>query len=436
MTNTETLTVVGLGYVGLPSAALMAQAGYQTHGVDVNAALIADLQAGQCPLSEPEVVEVVTKALASGRLTAQTKAAEADIFIICVPTPVGPDNAPDLSMVKAAMQATAPFVRAGNMVILESTSPINTTRDVIAKSLEDVGLDPLKDVDVCYCPERVFPGRTVQEILHNDRVVGGLTPRAGLRAKAFYESFCQGSASVTTAAGAEFSKLMENTYRDVNIAMANVFARIAEEAGVDVNEVIGTANLHPRVNVHTPGPGVGGHCIPVDPWFLIDAFPEAAGLLELSRNINDGQPRHFLERAKQAGLPERAKIGLLGAAYRGNIDDARDSPTAIMISEIAKDGGSWMTHDPFVTSMHIHGGYPANITDQLSVAIDGMDAVFILTDHDAYASLEPELFSKMRSKLIVDTRRMLDAERFAEAGFTVISVGSPTSEKTNLLENV
>lgn len=419
------VTVVGLGYVGLPSAALMARAGYQVHGVDIDDRIIDSLNDGKCPINEPEVVEVVEGALASGRLTAQKTPAEADVFIICVPTPVADDRSPDLSMVTSAAKSLAPFVKPGNMVILESTSPVNTTRDVIGGVLRDAGINPEADVDLCYCPERVFPGATISEILENDRVVGGMTPKAAQRAKDFYEFFCEGEAIACSAAGAEFSKLMENTFRDVNIALANVFADIAETAGVDVNEVIAMANRHPRVNVHTPGPGVGGHCIPVDPWFLISRFPEHAAFLKMARDINDGRAQQLVDRAATAGLGKGSKIALLGAAYRGDIDDARDTPTDLMLKVLSDRGDSWMVHDPHVERFKSHFGLDANLTADLAAATADADAVFIMTDHSDYRDLTPDQFSGMNGKIIVDARRLIDTEAFSAAGFKVLNVGAP-----------
>jgi len=428
MAHTESVTVIGLGYVGLPSAALMANAGYKVHGVDVNTTLINTLQEGRCNLGEEKVVEIVTRALNSKKLTVSPEAEKADIFIICVPTPVKKDKTADLTMVTNAVRATAPFVQKGNMIILESTSPINTTRDVIAKTLAEQGLDPHKDVDICYCPERVFPGNTVNEILNNDRVVGGLTPRAASRAAAFYESFCNGKPTTTTASAAEFSKLMENTFRDVNIALANTFSHIAEEAGVDVMEVIKMANMHPRVNVHLPGPGVGGHCIPVDPWFLIESYPKATKILQMSRDINNGQARHIVSQLEAADLPSGAKVAILGAAYRGDIDDARDTPTELLIDVLAEKGHNWVTHDPYVTKLHMHSLNPANLTADLNLALLDADAVVIITDHSLYKTVQPDNFDNMNGRLIFDSRGLIDVESFADKGYTVMRIGAPTIE--------
>ena len=435
MLNIKSICVVGLGYVGLPSAALMAQAGYDVVGVDVNADLISDLQRGHCRIGEAGVQEIVKAALGNGTLRPSGEPEPADAFFICVPTPLTPAKKADVSMVKAAAIQIAEYVKPGDMVVLESTSPLNTTRDIIAKALQDKGIDPYQDVDVCYCPERVFPGNTIQEILKNDRVVGGLTSRAAARAKAFYESFCEGEASMVTAAAAEFSKLMENTFRDVNIALANVFAHIAEEAGVEVSSVIEMANRHPRVNVHKPGPGVGGHCIPVDPWFLIDAFPETAGLLKQARLINDGQARYILDRLKAEGLKPGEKVAILGAAYRGNIDDARDTPTDLLIDALNADGFRWQTHDPHVRGAISHFGHDFHLTDRLEEAVSGASAVVIMTDHADYITLKADMLSAMDRRYIYDARAIINVKHFVEAGFVVSRLGVATERPACVTAN-
>lgn len=432
----EKVVVVGLGYVGLPTAALIADKRYEVLGVDVNDKLVATLQSGKCPLGEAEIIPVVERALASGQLRAATNAEAGDIFIICVPTPITPDKRADLDMVTKAAKATMQHVRKGNMVILESTSPIGTTEDIIAGAAREMGLDPVIDLDICYCPERVFPGNTVNEILKNDRVVGGLTPRAALRAKAFYESFCAGKAFPVTAAEAEFSKLMENTYRDVNIALANSFAHIAERAGIDVSNVIEVANRHPRVHVHTPGPGVGGHCIPVDPWFLVESYPEETALIHQARLINDGQPGRLLQAARDAGLQPGEKVAILGAAYRGNIDDARDTPTEKLIDALAAAGFTWSTHDPHVKHVHMHSDRPANLTSDLAVALKGAAAAFVMTDHDDYKGLTPQHFGGPLPRLLVDGRRLSDSEAFLAAGVTVIRVGAPVVSSSDVVQRI
>lgn len=428
------VVVIGLGYVGLPTAALIARAGHRVIGVDTNESVVESLANGHCTISEPAVRQVVDGALADGRLTVSTSAKPADIFIVCVPTPVTDDHRAELGMVRSAIAATAPYVRKGNLVILESTSPIGTTETVIGQALRDAGLDPYEDVDVCYCPERVFPGETVREILQNDRVVGGLTPRAAERAGRFYQSFCEGAVTLATAQDAEFSKLMENTYRDVNIALANVFARVAEAAGADVNAVIRIANRHPRVNVHKPGPGAGGHCIPVDPWFLIGDHPERTQFLRLAREINDGQPEWLLNRAEEAGLRRGCRVAILGAAYRGDIDDARDTPTERLVAELEKRGYDWATHDPFVDAARAHSSVDLRLSSELGVVLAGAEAAIVMTDHSVYSGYSPDAFMPMTGRLIVDARNCLKAQPLKDAGFSVLLVGVSDDTTTSVAE--
>ncbi|CAM3724172.1 nucleotide sugar dehydrogenase [Litorimonas haliclonae] len=420
----KTVSVVGLGYVGLPTAALLARAGFKVQGMDKNEKLVEELQRGECRLEESDVNDLVKSVLKAGTLTASLDPEPADVFVICVPTPVGKDDKADLSMVKSAIKATAPCVKAGDLVILESTSPIGTTEKIIGAALKEVGLDPQSDVDVCYCPERVFPGNTIREILDNDRIIGGLTVKAAEKAQKFYAAFCNGQPVLTTAATAEFSKLMENTYRDVNIALANVFARIAENTDVNVKEVIALANMHPRVNVHTPGPGVGGHCIPVDPKFLIEAFPEETKLLSQSREINDTQASRLIDRAESAGLSRGSKVAIMGAAYRGDIDDARDTPTELLIGELSKRGYTWQTHDPHVTLFKLHNECEPYLTSNLQASLEGAEAVFIMTAHSEYNVLTASDFSGMGdTALIVDGPVIMSREMFAEGRYTYLSTG-------------
>lgn len=423
----DKICVIGLGYVGLPSAALIAKAGYEVVGVDVNKDLINELTQGKCRLEEPDVNELVEGVLKDGALTVSLSPVEADIFIVCVPTPVDQNGDADLSMVAAATKAAAPYMRKGNLVILESTSPINTTRDIIGGAIQYVGLDPHSDVDVCYCPERVFPGNTINEILYNDRIIGGLTLKAALRAQEFYASFVKGKPVLTTASTAEFSKLMENTYRDVNIALANVFARIAEETDVDVHDVIKLANMHPRVNVHNPGPGVGGHCIPVDPKFLISAFPKETSLLAISREVNDTQAIRMIDRAEAAGLKRGATVAILGAAYRGDIDDARDTPTEILIKTLGSRGYTWRTHDPLVNHFHMHNDYPSNLTKNLDEALNGVSAAFLMTAHSQYKGLTAKTLKAMDDdSIFFDGPAMLSAEEFENSSLKYMRIGKAT----------
>ena len=423
------VNVIGLGFVGLPTAALLANAGHTVRGIDIDRILLETLNKGASPIQEEEVAKQVERALSGARFVVSSIVSKADVHIICVPTPLADDKTADLSMVQAAIESMVHEVKKGDLILLESTSPIGTTDTLLAGILRDHGFDPEKDLDICYCPERVFPGSTISEIVENNRVVGGLTPQASTRARQFYASFCQGEITETSARAAEFSKLMENTFRDVNIALANSFAKIAEQAEIDVHNVIELANRHPRVNVHTPGPGVGGHCIPVDPWFLIAGYPEQAALLKHAREINMGQASHLIDRAIDSGLSPKSKIALLGSAYRGDIEDTRESPTWIFVKTLQDRGFSVSLYDPLASTSDPHINKDIDVRNSVESAVESADAVFILTDHSIFKFLRPQDFAKMKGRLILDTRRIIRSENFVNNGFNVVEVGAPNLSK-------
>ncbi|MBI1374438.1 MAG: nucleotide sugar dehydrogenase [Phycisphaera sp.] len=414
--------VIGLGYVGLPTASLMATAGLHVVGVDVNAERVDAIERDEVVMDEAGLGTLVSAARKSGNLRASIEPVEAEVFVICVPTPVTGDQHADLSMVEAAARAIAPLVRPGNLVILESTSPIGTTRNVVGGALRDAGLAPGVDVHLCYCPERVLPGNTVAELINNHRVIGGVTERCARRARDMYARFCQGEITTTDDLTAEMVKLTENTFRDVNIALANTLARIAEDAGVDVWRVIELANRHPRVNVHQPGPGVGGHCIPVDPWFLVDGFPRHAQLITEARTINDTQPRRVLDRLVAIGAVRPGDtIAILGAAYKADIDDSRSSPGAALAAVAREAGFDTRLHDPRARRQH-PGDEP--ITRDLTAALQGAAAAVVCTDHAEYRRLTPAVFTEhMAGRVLFDARRCLDPGAFIAAGFTLLAIG-------------
>ncbi len=417
------ICVLGLGYVGLPTASLLATSGFQVLGVDINREVVASLNAGKTVLKEVGLDAVVRQAVASGNLTASTAPEPSDTFVICVPTPTTPEHGVDLEAVKSVAKAIAPVLRRGNLVILESTSPIGTTRDVVGKILARTGMRPGADFDLCYCPERVLPGNTIHELVNNSRVVGGCTPQAALRAKAMYERFCRGSIAIADDLTAELCKLMENTYRDVNIAVANVFARIAEESGVDIWQAISLANLHPRVNILSPGPGVGGHCIPVDPWFLIEQHPQLTGLLRAAREVNDTQgPRMLARLVGTSMIPRGGKLAILGAAYKAEIDDPRESPAYLLAAAAIGAGLEVAIHDPLVEPGTYHGH---DVSNDLGATLDGADAAVLVTEHSAYRTLSSRFFSRhMRGRLIGDCRNWLNHQALRLAGFTVVRLGA------------
>lgn len=381
----ETVCVIGLGYIGLPTAALLASQGYQVVGVDVNAAVVDVINRGEVHIVEPDLDAFVRSAVTSGRLRATLVAEPADVFMICVPTPFRDapgDPIPDISFVEHGARAIAPRLRPGNIVILESTSPIGTTERV-AEIFAEAGVD-LTDIAIAYCPERVLPGRIMIELTDNARVVGGLDPAASRRVAEFYRKFVKGEVLETTARTAEMCKLAENSYRDVNIAFANELSLLGAKLGVDSQEVIALANRHPRVNILQPGVGVGGHCIAVDPWFLVAAAPDTARLIRGARQVNLAKTEWVIEQivqaaaAKSAGLGRPARIACLGATFKPDIDDLRESP-ALEIAHALKARG----HDLVVVEPHVEAIEGFALTS-LESALESSEVVAVLVRHQAF----------------------------------------------------
>jgi UDP-N-acetyl-D-mannosaminuronic acid dehydrogenase len=401
---------------------MFALAGHEVIGVDPSPRVQAALRAGRASLDEPELQTLVSDALNSGRLHVKTQPEPSDAFVIAVPTPLDPSsNAADLSFVERAARDVVPLLRAGNLVVLESTVPPGTTRDVLAPILGESGLKPGRDFHLAHCPERVLPGRILAELAHNDRLVGGLTPECAEHAAALYTSFVKAAIMRTDATSAEFVKVMENTYRDVNVALANEFALIAEQIGVDVWQAIRLANHHPRVNVLTPGPGVGGHCIAVDPWFLVNAAPEVAPLIRTARGVNDGMPHHVLDRLRAMVAPP-GPIALLGVTYKAEVDDIRESP-ALRVAELAAEHGySVRLCDPHVRPET--PGLPAPLLP-LQRAVRDTQAVVVLVDHSAFRDLDAALIAThVAGRRVLDARNVLDHAAWRSHGFEVSVLGS------------
>lgn len=409
---TGRVAVVGLGYIGLPTAAALATRGVEVVGVDVNPDVVKAIARGEAPFVEPDLAVAVSGAVAMGRLTAVTEIPRADAYIVAVPTPFATGHQPDLSYVRAAVEAIAPQLRGGEVVILESTSPPGTCRELsewIATLRPDLVLphtgNAVSNVFVAHCPERVLPGRIMIEIVTNDRVVGGLTPRCAERAASVYRVFAQGQLLLSDAASAEMAKLVENCYRDVNIGLANELSLICESLRLDVWEVIRLANHHPRVNVLTPGPGVGGHCIAVDPWFIVSAAPELSRLIRVAREVNDGKPEHVARQVvEKAGRFNRPTVACLGLAYKANVDDLRESPAVEVVSRIARalPDVEVIVAEPFVDAL------PPGLDDLPNVrlartveAVDSADIVALLVEHDQFQALNRSLLS---GKVVYDTR--------------------------------
>jgi UDP-N-acetyl-D-mannosaminuronic acid dehydrogenase len=394
-----TVCVMGLGYIGLPTASILANKGYHVVGVDVRPDVVATINQGRIHIEEPDLDILVRSAVNSGQLKAVSEPQPADVFIICVPTPINPDHSPDLSYVEQAARAIKPHVKAGNLIILESTSPPRTTDDVVIPLSIPDGLTVGQDVFVAHCPERVLPGRILLEAVQNDRVVGGVTPTCAERAKAFYRSFVAGEVLATTAVTAEVCKLVENSFRDVNIAFANELSVLADKLNIDVWQLIKLANRHPRVNILNPGPGVGGHCISVDPWFLVHALPETTRLIRTAREVNDAKPHFVVEHvtrlAKQFASP---KIGCLGLTYKSDVDDLRESPSLEIVRElIQRKVGEVLACDPYVSPSRFNE-FPLH---ELSDVLAQSNVLVLLTDHRQFHDLSPRILNE---KVVVDTR--------------------------------
>ncbi len=417
------ICVIGLGYIGLPTAATFAHHGRMVIGVDTNPAVIDTLRHGQAHIHEPGIQELVSESLASGRLCISTQPEPADAFIIAVPTPFTPDKTADLQFVKAASESIVPVLKPGNLVMLESTSPPRTTKDIVAPILEKSGLKAGTDFYLAYTPERVLPGKILHELIENARVVGGITPASAEAGRDLYLTFVKGKIVLSDATMAEMVKLMENTFRDVNIALANEFSRLADRYQVNIWQAIETANLHPRVNILQPGPGVGGHCISVDPWFLVEAAPDVAHLIKTARQVNDEQPQfmvNWLKRECGHSLNQK-RIAVLGLAFKPNIDDLRESPAVQIAHQLMAEGALIKAYEPFLT--------PEKKTDiptarSLEEAARDADIILILVAHDAFRHLNLEDLKRHTSApVIADTVHVLSPEQANRAGFHLLHLG-------------
>ncbi len=400
--------VVGLGYIGLPTAAVVARSGARVIGIDVSQRVVDTVARGDIHIEEADLDTLVRDVVLLGRLTTATTPAPSDVFVIAVPTPFGPGHAPDLSYVLNATRAIAPVLTPGNTVILESTSPVGTTeqiRDLLAELRPDLslpGVSETPDIAVAYCPERVLPGRIILELVSNERSIGGITPACAEAACDFYRRFVEGACTVTTARTAEMVKLVENTSRDVAIAFANELSIVCDRMDLNVWDVIELANRHPRVNILKPGPGVGGHCIAVDPWFIVDAAPEQTPLIRTAREVNDGKVDHVVARAAALlnAAPE-ARASLLGLAFKADIDDLRESPAVkVAAALIERYGDRVDLVEPFVTSLPkaLTGGRLISLDDGLA-----NDILVVLVDHGVFKRVPAEV---RVGKQVYDTRGM------------------------------
>ncbi|EGD57241.1 UDP-glucose/GDP-mannose dehydrogenase [Novosphingobium nitrogenifigens DSM 19370] len=404
--------VVGLGYIGLPTAAIIARSGCPVLGLDVSQHVVDTINRGDIHIEEVDLHGLVHGVVQRGLLRASTRIEPADVFVIAVPTPFAKDghHTPDVSYVMAAATEVAAALKVGDVVILESTSPVGTTeemRDLMARLRPDLKFPgqtrETPDVSIAYCPERVLPGRILEELTNNDRSIGGITPRCARKALAFYKRFVRGACITTDARSAEMTKLVENAYRDVNIAFANELSMISDRMGLDVWEVIRLANRHPRVNILQPGPGVGGHCIAVDPWFIVHGAPDDTPLIRAARSVNDGKMHHVIDHA--VALVEAhpdAKIACLGLAFKANIDDFRESPARFVAARIARRFGE-RVHivEPYAAELPIEFTDTGAKLIDIDTALETCDVLIVLVDHDVFRVVP---LAERQGKAVYDTR--------------------------------
>jgi UDP-N-acetyl-D-mannosaminuronic acid dehydrogenase len=416
--------VYGLGYIGLPTAAVLADSGHDVTGYDINTDLLESLRDGTVPVEEQGLDDLVETVVDSGALSLSETPVTADYHVICVPTPLQSSRQrADLTMVEAATEDVAATLTPGSTVILESTVPPGTTAETVKPILEASGLVAGEDFGLAFSPETVLPGNILQELRSNNRIVGGIDDASTVAGTHLYESFTDGDIHETDATTAEMAKLSQNTFRDVNIAYANELAMIAHENGVDSGELVDLANTHPRVMVHRPGPGVGGHCIPIDPWFLIEDTSHAA-IIDTARRVNDSMVEYVLAMLRGGlGSLEGRTIGVLGLAYKGNVSDTRESPGIRVVERLRKEGATVLVNDPHVSDaeMDLHS---------LDTVFGQSDGVIVTTDHDEYAAYtppkqavsEPRVLQDGSGGVIVDTKRVLDPEIWNDSGYRLIQL--------------
>ncbi|HLO29719.1 MAG TPA: nucleotide sugar dehydrogenase [Anaerolineales bacterium] len=428
----QKICVLGLGYIGLPTASTFATHGLRVVGVDINPHIIETLRSGDIHIHEPGLRTVVESALQSGNLSVSSQPEEADAFLISVPTPFYEDSygdfdgrkyrLADMRAVTSATEAILPKLRKGNLVILESTSPPRTTVDLVQPILERSGLKAGIDFYLCYSPERVLPGQILRELIENARVVGGITPESAKAGHDLYATFVKGEIIETDATTAEMVKLMENTTRDVNIAIANEFSRLAEKFGVDVWEAIGLANRHPRIHILSPGPGVGGHCISVDPWFFVEAAPELTPLIYQARRVNDAQPHFVIRKVRQVlGSLKDKRIAALGLAFKPDVDDLRESPAAEVVHLLQKEGAQVRAWEPYKPDAQLQD---LEIAASLESAIKNAEVILLLVRHKEFVELDPDdLLCKTNARILIDCVNGWNDGQWTRAGFTVYRLG-------------
>jgi len=419
--NKKKICIIGLGYIGLPTAAMFATHGHPIVGVDVKKEVVESLNQGKIIIEEPYLDIMVQAAVTSGNLRAQLTPEEADVFIISVPTPINEDKTADMTYVRLATESIVPYLKEGNIVILESTSPPGTVEGLMIPILKNSGLEIGTQLLVAHSPERVLPGKILVELVENNRIVGGINVASSEAVRDLYKTFVKGDIYLTDATTAEMCKLMENTFRDVNIALANELAKLCEKMGINAWDVIKFSNKHPRVNLHQPGPGVGGHCLAVDPWFIVEKEPELAKIIKLSRMTNDSMPYHVFQRSKNilSDITGKKKVIILGATYKPNIDDMRESPIMELVELFANDADfDVCIYDPHIASHEF-------ICKNLEEAVSGGHLIILGVNHDEFAKID---FSKLKPLMaeanIFDTRNYFDRSTLTAAGFHSYLLGA------------
>lgn len=394
------ITVVGLGYIGLPTAILFAKYGNKVTGVDLSPVMTDNLNAGRIHIEEPGLEADLQDALALNNFHASTTPVSADAYIIAVPTPNKNDEykSCDTAYVESALGSIVPLLKENDTIIVESTIAPRTMADVVQPLIEKQGFTVGQDIFLAHCPERVLPGNIMHELIHNPRIIGGITEQCTEKAAAVYGEFVEGEIIKAQAGEAELSKLMENTYRDLNIALANELAKISNYLEIDALRVIEMANKHPRVNLHQPGPGVGGHCLAVDPYFVIAAAPEQSPLMQTARKVNNSMPEYVVENVKQI-MEQRDgnTVTLFGLTYKGNIDDIRESPAMEIKEMLTKEGFDVKSFDPHVVSALLTG----------EEACEDSSLIVVLSDHDEFRTIPTTYTDKMRSAIVFDTKNMV-----------------------------
>ena len=424
--------VVGLGYIGLPTAAIIARGGCPVLGLDVSQHVVDTINRGEIHIEEVDLDGLVHGVVQRGLLRASTRIEPCDVYVVAVPTPFAKDahHTPDISYVLAAATEIAAVLKPGDLLILESTSPVGTTeqvRDLLAGLRPDLKMPgrggETPDVSIAYCPERVLPGHILEELTNNDRSIGGITPRCARKALAFYKRFVRGTCVTTDARSAEMTKLVENAYRDVNIAFANELSIVADKMGLDVWEVIRLANRHPRVNILTPRPGVGGHCIAVDPWFIVHGAPDETPLIRTARTVNDAKIHHVIARA--TALVEAhpgARIACLGLAFKANIDDFRESPARLVAATLARRYGNRIAVvEPYAAKLPIEFTDTGATLVDLDTALEECGVLIVLVDHDVFRVIP---LAERSAAAVYDTRGIWPDQPEAAVGRLPLKLAS------------